>query len=568
MYKSNMTVEPFLGFKKITASSKWAKNRQLPDFINLLFLAVFACAWVYLPYSPYSEAVSKKCQKHIHAMQTSDIVFSLPPKAKLKGPKQKKKLSPIRIRENQKRTRYFDEPLRQFVRRAKTDSLNRSPFTKWSRLEPCKRGQVFGKQQDIKNRPRKRRSRYQETLIVNPNANHGPATLRMVNNPNTQAISSAEVVNPNSLVIIEELAHLSSSDGSKGFVQTTTVTGGERTITQEQENPRNCVKMTRSGSNSTLLNTSILDIQERISELHDSNQKLETELRDRDALLQEKDNLIIGIQTQLMSCEYMLENKAIGNFFPESGCLTQLKIEQSKELYQLQKEWMEKQLQQEKRIGSLLSALKVEKERTRILQSTGSESLFFMKNHAEEWPEAAQYLNKSGGKPISQKQLSSDSIMSGIQKLRKKSPMLSSSHNDVQDVEMEDEAIKLEADSDTDVPTSSRQTLGQRHLKLTSQISESSKGSEGLLGEMSDIEYLNLQYNSELDQELGETVLKNTYTQSTQTQPRKRVGATRASTRKLFNLPKFFSSKKVNVGEILNRCEKASEYHRVLISHA
>jgi len=567
MYKTNMTVEPFLGFKKITVSSKWSKNRQLPDFINLLFLAVFACASVYLP---YSEAVSKKCQKHIHAMKTSDIVFSSPRKVKLKGPKQKKILSHIRIRENQKRTQYSEEPLLQFVGKTKTDSWNPSPYTKWSRLEPCKRVQIFSKQQDIKNRPNKKRSPYQENLIVNPNTNHGPATLRMVNNPNTQALSRTEVVNPNSLVITEEQTHPFSSDGKKGLVRSTAVSGGERTITQEQQNPLNLVKITHSESklesNSTLLNTSIRDIQERISELYDSNQKLETELRDRDALLQEKDDLIIGIQTQLMSCEYILEIIASGNFISESSCRTQLKIEQRNEVYQLQKEWMEKELQQEKVIGSLLSALKVEKERARILQSAGSERLFFMKKHEEEWPEATYHDKKSWGKQISPKQISSDSIMPGSQKMRNKSPMLSSWHNDVQDVEMEDESINLEAVPDIDVPTTARQILGQRYLTLKSQISESSKGSEGFLGEMSDLEYLNLEYNSEIDQELGETMLKNTNTQSTH--QRKRVGATGATTRKLFNLPRFFSCKKVKVGEILNRFEKTSQYQSALISHA
>jgi len=229
---------------------------------------------------------------------------------------------------------------------------------------------------------------------------------------------------------------------------------------------------------------------------------------------------------------------------------------------------MVRELQQEKRIGSLLSALKVEKERARILQSTGSESLFLLKNPVEEWPKATKYVTKNWGKLISPKQVSSDSIMPSSQIMRNKSPMLSSSHKDVQDVDMEDETIKLVGDIDTDVPTTAKQIWGKRHLTLKSQISESSKTSEGLLGEMSDLEYLNLQHNSQLDQELGETMLKNTNTQSTQTQPGQRVGTTAASTRKMFNLSKFFSCKKVNAGEILNRCEKASEYQRVLISQA
>jgi len=548
MCKTNMSVEPFLGFRKITASSNWSKKQQLPDFINLLFLAVFACAWMYLP---YSEAVSKKYQKHMHAMKASDIVFSTPTQAELKGPKQKIKLAATRKRENQKMTHYFDDPLCQFSWRAKTQSLNPSPNTQNSRLEACKSARIFSKEQDVENRPNKQSSRFEEKSFINPNANHGPATLRMRTNPNTQVHSIAEFVNPNSFVIIEKLAH-PLSDEKKGLVQSTPIIEGEKTKTHQQQNPPYRGKTTRIKSKSTLLNTPILDIPGRISELYDSNQKLEKELRDRDALLQEKDNLIIGIQTQLMSYEYMLENTAGDNFIHESTRLTQLKKDQRKELYQLKKEWMEKKLQQEKRIGSLLSALKVEKERMRILQSTGADTLISLKNHNEQWSNAAQFVDKNPGKLISPNQVLSDNILPSSQKMKSKSPMLSSSRKNVQDVEMEDETIKFLADTDTDGPTTAEEVLGKRHFGLKSQISESSKTSEGLFGEMSDLEYVNLQQNCQRDQELGETMMSNTNTQSTQTQPGQRVGKTRLSQRKMFNLPKFFSGKKLNAGEIWN----------------
>jgi len=499
----------------------------------------------------------------MHAMKASDIVFSTPRQAKLKGPKQKIKLAPIRRIENQKMTHYFDDPLCQFARRAKSRSLNSSPNTANSRLEACNRGRISSKRQDVENRPNEQSNRFEGKSFINPNSNHGPATLRMLTNPNTQVHSITELVNPNSFVIIDKLAD-PHSDEKKRLVQSTPIIEGERTKTQQQQNPLNFGKISCTKTNSTQLNTSILDIKRQISELCDSNQKLETELRERDALLKEKDDLIIGIQMQLMSYEYMLENTASDNFIHESTRLTQLKKDQRKELYQLKKEWMEKELQQEKRIGSLISALKVEKERARILQSTVPETLISLKNRVN----ATQYVDKNPGWLISPNLESSDSILPSSQKMKSKSPLLSSSRKDVQDVEMEDETIKFLADTDTDGPTTAEQVLGKRHLRLKSQISESSKTSEGLIGEMSDLEYMNLQHNCQRDQELGETMMKNRNTQSTQTQPGQRVGKPRLNQRKMFNLPKFLSCKKLNAGEIWNRCEKTSDCQSVLISQA
>jgi len=496
----------------------------------------------------------------MHAIKASDIVFSTPPQAKLKGPKQKIKLAPIRRIENQKMTHYFDDPLCQFVRRAKSRSLNPSPNTQNSRLEACKRRRISSKQQDVENIPNEQSNRFEEKSFINPNANHGPSTLRMLTNPNTQAHSITELVNPNSSVIIDKLAH-PHSDEKKRLAP---IIEGERTKTQQQQNPPNFGKITSIKSKSTQLNTSSLDIKGRISELYDSNQKLETELRERDALLQEKDDLIIGIQMQLMSYECMLENTTSDNFIHESARITQLKKDQRKELYQLKKEWMEKELEQEKRIGSLLSALKVEKERARILQSTVPETLISLRNRVN----ATQFVDKNPAKLISPNLESSDSILSSSQKMKSKSSMLSSSRKDVQDFEMEDETIKFLAYTGTDGPTTAEQVLGMRHLGLKSQISESSKTSEGLIGETSDLEYVNLQHNCQSDQELGETMMKNRNTQCTQTQPGQRMGKPRLSPRKMFNLPKFLSCKKLNAGEIWNRCEKTSDCQSVLISQA
>lgn len=212
--------------------------------------------------------------------------------------------------------------------------------------------------------------------------------------------------------------------------------------------------------------------------------------------------------------------------------------------------------------------MKVEKERARILQHTGPETLFFPKNHVEQWSSVAQYVDKNPDKLISPNQVSSDSILPRRQKMQMKSPMLSSSRRDVQDFEMEDETFQFLTDTDTNGPTTAEQILGNRHFGLKSQIPELSKTSEGHFGEMPDLEYLNLQHNCQHDKELGETMMKNTNTQSTQTQPGQRVGKIRLSPRKMFNLPKFFSCKKLNAGEILNTCEKTSDCQRVLISQA
>jgi len=561
-----MFAKSFIGFKKIVVPYKESKWREPREVLNYLFLVVFACAYIYFP---HSGAVSEKCNDRELVKRTAKIKFSTPSQPIVKRMRHRNKLSSCRRIDDQKNRRYRDEPLVQLVNSLTTSRLKTNQSFKKPELEVLKRGWHFNRKQTLEEKLRKQRKQgIEDRLISNPNANHGPAALRMLLNPNKQAASiDDKFINPNSLMIDEKLAETIAetiyvdNEEEKGVVPMAPLNEGLRTVTQQRQSALKAEVVQSLEHKSLLFKTSILDSEERISELCDSNQKLEIEVREKDALLLEKDDLIMGIQMQLMNYESVLESTPNGDFVQENSPLIALRNDHKKLVEQLNKEQMEKQLQQEKRIASLLAALKL-KERAMFLQTTGSEGPC----ETKECYKASIDFNEGPGKLASPDPTLYDTALSSRQQMQIES--LRSSRTSRLDVEMYDENIDFVADPDNLLKsTTELELLRKRNVELESQVYESNKTIGELNVEMRDLECFNRQLSSQLEQEPGRSMTENTNSRSSQAQPGKReMWRKKAKPRKMFSVSKFLSCRKVETDERLNGCEVMADNNRVLIS--
>jgi len=553
-----MSVETFLGFKKMIVPSKGSRERQPRDLILSLFLAVFACAYVYFP---YSETVSKKCRRE----PTRDILFSTPPEPILMSPKKRNKVAPFRIVNEKKKLHYLDEPLCQLVAKARTQRLN-SRRILWNSEKEVLKGHQNRNENTEDKAVKQGKHDPEDRTMSNPNTNHWPAAQQKLKNPNMQAPLNKETVNPNSVVIVNNLSdpqHLNEEE--KGEIDSGPLTEVKIIQIQQQQKALYMAEITSLYNKSVLLKTSILDSQERICELYDSNQKLMADVMDRDALLQEKDDLIMGIQMQLMNYESVLGNTPDGDFIHEDVCISELRNEHRRDLNQLKKEWMIKEFQQEKRINSLLTALKFERERARVLQSPVFEGQY-SKTHDKDWSKASGYVEEDPGKQVSPHPIPSDITFSSNQQTQIESRMSRSSATSGVDIEMLDDSVEYLADSELGKPVTELELLRKRNFELESQINQSCKAIGELNGEVRELECLNKKLSSQLDQEPGRTMVENTNTRSTQTQPGQREWRTQFKPRSLFNVPKFLSCRKAGSEERFNTLEISPDRQRILIS--
>jgi len=554
-----MSVETFLGYKKIIVSKR-LRDRQPHDLVNLLFLAVFACAYVYFPYS----APIKKKNK----VDPKVDVFSPPPVLKFMSPIEKNQIS-YRTASDRKKPHYVDEPLCQLVARARKQRLEAKKLLSRREHDVVKRWHEnkMKNTEELHINPEKHEPEVRS--IKNPNTNHGSASRRMFINPNTQVSVNDEVVNPNSLIIGNPADALSFNEDEeqKAAVHSAPPNEGEIIQKQPHQQLQNIKEITSLQKRSLLMKTSILDSQQRIAQLSDSNQKLIVELKERDTLLQEKDDLIMGIQVQLMSYESVLGNTPGGDFLLEDALVTELTNNHKRELHHLKKQWMEKELEQEKRISNLLAALKLERERTGVLKSSINEGPY-EKTQEKEWSKPSRYnVDEAPEKLASPEPIHSDIRFSGSQQMQIESRTSRSSRTSGLDVEMEDESVEFVTDPELGKPETAIEFLRKRNLELQSQIHESNMTIGELSGEMRELECLNMRLSSKLEQEPGMNMTENTNSRSTQTQPGQREGRMLTKPRKLFNVPKFLSCRKVDTDEILNTCDTRAEHQRVLVSH-
>jgi len=565
-----MSVETFLGYKKMIVSKR-LRDRQPHDLVNLLFLAVFACAYVYFP---YSAPVRKKNKIELKA-----DVFSPQPVLKLMSPIEKNQVS-FRSASNRKTSHYVDEPLCQLVARARKQRLKARQLLSRRGPKIVKRSHENKMKNTEERHINQEKHEPKDRSIKNPNRNHGSASQRMFINPNPQVSLNEEIVNPNSLVIgnSSDALSLNEDEEQKGAIHSALLNEGEIIQKQPQQQLQNLKEIKSLQNTSLLMKTSILDSQQRIAQLSDSNQKLIVELKERDVMLQEKDDLIMGIQVQLMSYESVLGNTPGGDFFHEDALAMELRnnhrrelaIElrnnHKRELHHLKKQWMEKELEQEKRISNLLAALKFERERTRVLKSSISEGPY-EKTQVKEWSKPIRYIDEAP-----EKLASPDPILSGIrfsdsQQMQIESRTSRSSRTSGLDIEMEDESMEFATDPELGKPDTAIEFLRKRNIELQSQIHESNMTIGELNGEMRELECLNMQLSTKLEQEPGMNMMENTNSRSTQTQPGQREGRKQTKPRKLFNVPKFLSCRKVETDEIFNTCDTRSEHRRVLVSH-
>jgi len=555
-----MSVETFLGYKKLIVSKR-LRDRQPHDLVNLLFLAVFACAYVYFPYS--APAPVRKKNK----VEAKAAVFSPPPVSKFMSPIEKNQIC-FRLASDRKKPQYVDEPLCQLVARARKQRFKARQLLSRREHKAVKRSH----ENKMKNAEKRDINQEKHEPLVrsikNPNTNHGSASLRMFINPNTQVSLDDEVVNPNSLVIgnSSDALSLNKDEEQKGAIHSAPLNEGEIIQKQPQQQLQNLKEITSLQNRSLLMKTSILDSKQRIAQLSDSNQKLLVELKERDTMLQEKDDLIMGIQVQLMSCESVLGNTPGGDFFHDDALAVELRNNHKRELLQLKKQWMEKELEQEKRISNLLAALKFERERTRVLRSSISEGPY-EKTQAKEWSKASRSIDEAPEKLASPDPILSDIRFSGSQQMQIESRTSRSSRTSGLDIEMEDESIGFVTDPELGKPETAIEFLKKRNIELQSQIQESNMTIGELNGEMRELECLNMQLSSKLEQEPGNNRMENTNSRSTQTQPEQLEGRMLVKPRKLFTVPKFLSCRKVDTEEILSTCDTRAEHRSVLVSN-
>jgi len=469
---------------------------------------------------------------------------------------------------DRKKPHYVDEPLCQLVARARKQRLKARQLLSRREHKAVKRSHENKMKSAEERHINQEKHEPKVGSIKNPNTNHGSASRRMFINPNTQVSLDDEVVNPNSLIIGNSSYALSLNEDEeqRGAIDSDPLNEGEIIQKQPQQQLQNLKEITSLQNRSLLMKTSILDSQQRIAQLSDSNQKLLVELKERDAMLQEKDDLIMGIQVQLMSFESVLGNTPGGDFFHEDTLAIELKNNHKRELHQLKKQWMQKELEQEKRICNLLAALKFERERTVVLRSSISEGPY-EKTRAKEWPKAGRYIDEAPEKLASPDPILSDIRFSGSQQMQIESRTSRSSRTSGLDIEMEDESIEFVTDPELGKPETAIELLRKRNIELQSQIHESNMTIGELNGEMRELECLNIQLSSKLEQEPGMKRMENTNSRSTQTQPGQLEGRMLVKPRKLFNVPKFLSCRKVDTDEIMSTCDTSAEHRSVLVSH-
>jgi len=313
------------------------------------------------------------------------------------------------------------------------------------------------------------------------------------------------------------------------------------------------------------MKTSILNSQQRIAQLYDSNRKLTVELKERDTLLQEKDDLIMGIQVQLMSYESMHGITPGDDFFQEYARVIDLRNNHKRELHQLKKRLREKELEQEKRISNLSTALSFERERRRVLKSSISERSY-ARTQAKEWSKASRYIEEDPDKLASPEPIISDIQFSECQQMQIESRTSMSSRTSALDIEMEDESVEFAADPELGKEVTAIEFLRKRNIELQSKIHESNMTIGELSGEMRELKCSNMTLCTKLEQQPGMNMVENTNSRSRQTQPSQREGRIPIKPRKLFNVPNFLSWRSVDINEMLNTCDTGAEHQHVFLS--
>jgi hypothetical protein len=565
-------VETFLGFKKEPRVSK-DSNKEPADVIRLLFLIVFASAYVYFP-------SSGSCCKEYSKTRTlakAQVEFSPKPKRKLKSKYVKRC---VRSESVLQKRHYLDEPMCQLVRNIRSSKVPRLSARK-SALPRIVRSPIrmpLEEEKDVYVKEMIKWNKDTSTEDINPNRNNDSSADHLAMEPMKQVqfeeLEAKEVVNPNEVMNPNSVKRLKSKsrpckavekkqekssmpsfivisdesedqgENSENFIPPQPENLFPQQEQKREDNLREAVK--RLQRQNQMLEMSVLDSQERIAEIRTKNDQLQASIAEKEDQLQLKDDLIMGLQLQMMNYESISGCTPNGDVDLDA-CMSEIRLKQKEELSRVKRMWLSSELQLEKRISKLVNALAQEKEHVKSLQvkAAGSEGQL-----ESEQIHTGSFLNQDPGSPA-------------------KSPVdfggsLASTHQMLMESRGSSTLPAFDVDSEMGNSLSGLQMLKERNRELELQLRMSDRTIGELSGEKRELEYLKEKLTMQLEQDSGKEKnnLSNTQSQQ-QAEPGQRDMMVEIPTRapqpkksKLFNVSKLLSCRKMDIDRNDNRSEK------------
>jgi len=568
-------VETFLGFKKEARVSK-ERNKEPADVIRLLFIIVFACAYVYFP---SSGSCSKEYPARVPKSRTlakAKVEFSPKPKRKLKSKYVKRC---VRSESLLQKRHYLDEPMCQLVRNIRSSKVKPRLSVRKSALPRIVRSPIrmpLEEEKDVYLKEMIKRNQDTSTEDINPNRNNDSSATHLAINPVMQVqlvekLEEKEVVNPNEVMNPNSVKRLKSKsrpcnaiekkqeksnmpsfivisdesedqgENSENFIPPQPESLFPQQEQKREDNLREAVR--RLQRQNQMLEMSVLDSQERVAEIRTKNDHLQACVAEKEDQLQLKDDLIMGLQLQMMNYE------AISGCTPNGdvdldACVNEIRQKQKEELTRVKQMWLSSEIQLEKRISKLVNALAQEKEHVKSLQvkAAGSEGQL-----ESEQIHTGSFLNQDPGSPV-------------------KSPVdyggsLASTHQMLMESRGSSTLPTFDVDSEMGNSVSGLQLLKERNRELELQLRMSDRTIGELSGEKRELEYLKEKLTIQLEQDSGKEKnhMSNSQIQQ-QAEPGQRDMMVEIPTRapqpkksKRFNVSKLLSCRKMDIDRNDNR---------------
>jgi len=554
-----MSVESFLGFKKELIRNK-ETNKEPSEVFRLLFLIVFACAYTYFPTnSTFSNSGKTRAVKS-RLMSKAHVDFLSTSRRKLKSNR------PLILRKEVQKKHYFDEPLCQLVkterptkikaRRAARISepnhfprspscVRRSAFTK--RMADVKKNEIVlikeSMLEDVNPNPNedppisifsevpvkqvKLNEDNDELEIVNPNGAMNPNSRdRLKKKPMSDPAAGDEKNECDSVVVVYEEILDQGEKEVKSIVSLQ-----EKFVHQQQQESEKKIKLLERKND--LLKTSILDSQERVAQIRVENEILKACVTEKDDQLQQKDDLILGLQMQMMNYEAISGSTPNGDVDMEA----RVKQEQKDEMSSMKRIWLDCKLEYEKRINKLINAVVLEKERVKFLQSKAS--------GREGRLESERSLSDISGDDPGHILKNSVGYMGSYVSSQQMQiePSGSPSARNMLD-------LMLDVESEVGNSVSELEIIKERNRELDFQVCQSDKA----IGEL---EFMKTQLIMNLDQEPGKEVISISNIQTQMAEPGQRAEEipTRAPQPRKSKLFKLLSCRRADIDHSVSKCE-------------
>jgi len=562
-------VKAFLGFWNKPGINK-QRNKDTEDVIKFLFLVVFACAYAYLP---SSVSYNKEYQGPLPKRKTEKKA------QKEVSPKRKRNLKSKHLKccvgkeSRQQKCFYLDEPMCELVRNLRYSKIKSTKSLRKSVLPYIVKKPNRINIDDEKNvsvREMSDINKVKGTEDVNPNSNYDPSTIHSSLQPvmfsskkqgARGVVFPNEVMNPNSVKMLRSKLNSRLIVGNKKNNDTVHFLVQPKEKSENEKKSWNCVPVRneifpsqQQQNEDDVINEavrqielqnhklelSVLEIQKRITQIRSKNDYLEECVIEKEGQLQEKDDLILRLQMEMMNYE-----PVSGGPVDRKACASMIGQEQKEEINRVKKTLLNRQLQTEMRIGDLVDAVEREKERVKVLNSkaVGSEGQLWSEEN-----ETDTLLQHEPGSPLRSQVDCISSLMSAQQVQMKTS--CPSSH------------LTMEFNSKAGNPRSEIELLKKRNRKLELQIRQSDKIIGELSREKRELELAQAQLTLQLQQEPGRENIK---LNKTQAQHRVVPGqqdteipkmSPRPKKARLLSMSRLLSCRKVDIHRNVNRCEK------------